>query len=125
MENGTFFNMEYTLGDILMIIGYVGGLILLFIVVRERLTRLEVQQDTINEKLTALRSDVDQNRAALEKERRYLVEKLAQIETGQARTNVFLEENLKNLTRIIAMHETEIDKIKDKLDKINTNTSVK
>lgn len=117
--------MEYTLGDILMIIGYVGGLILLFIVVRERLTRLEVQQDTINEKLTALRSDVDQNRAALEKERRYLVEKLAQIETGQARTNVFLEENLKNLTRIIAMHETEIDKIKDKLDKINTNTSVK
>lgn len=125
MENGTFFNMEYTLGDILMIIGYVGGLILLFIVVRERLTRLEVQQDTINEKLTALRSDVDQNRAALEKERRYLVEKLAQIETGQARTNVFLEENLKNLTRIIAMHETEIERIKDKLDKINTNTSVK
>ena len=103
-----------------MILGYLAGLATVFIVIRERITRVEVRQDNILERLTIIKSDVDKNKTDIERERRYVLEKLAQIEAGQSRTNIFLEENLKNLTRIITLHEGEIDKLRNKMDKINS-----
>lgn len=117
--------MQYTLGDILMIIGYVGGLIATYVVITSRITRLEVRLDTFvetsGEKINLLREEVNKNKSDIERERRYVVEKLAQIESGQTKTNIFLEENLKNLTRIITLHETEIHKMKAKLEEYDKN----
>ena len=126
MDNeNLFFNMQYTLGDILMIIGYVGGLIATYVVITSRITRLEVRLDTFvetsGEKINLLREEVNKNKSDIERERRYVVEKLAQIESGQTKTNIFLEENLKNLTRIITLHETEIHKMKAKLEEYDKN----
>lgn len=125
MDAKQFFDMQYGLGDILIIVGYIGGLIGVYVVIISRLTRTEIRQDAIRELLASLRTEVEKNKADIDREMRSAVDKLVRIEAGQVKTNTFLEENLKNLTRIIAMHETEIERIKDKLDKINTNTSVK
>lgn len=115
MNNSEFFKMNYELGDILMIVGYIGGLIATYVLMASRITRLEVRLDMALEKYIHLRADVEKNKEAIERDRRYVVEKLAQIEAGQAKTNVFLEENLKNLTRIITVHEVEISKLNDKI----------
>ena len=108
-----------------MIIGYVGGLIATYVVITSRITRLEVRLDTFvetsGEKINLLREEVNKNKSDIERERRYVVEKLAQIESGQTKTNIFLEENLKNLTRIITLHETEIHKMKAKLEEYDKN----
>lgn len=124
MDNTGFFNMQYQLSDLLMIIGYIGGLIATYVIMTSRITRIEVSIETLIEKYTLVRADVEKNKDAIDKEKRYVVEKLAQIEAGQAKTNVFLEENLKNLTRIITVHETELRDLKSKLhdsDKVLTS----
>lgn len=124
MDNTGFFNMQYQLSDLLMIIGYIGGLIATYVIMTSRITRIEVRIETLVEKYTLIRADVEKNKESIDKEKRYVVEKLAQIEAGQAKTNVFLEENLKNLTRIITVHETELRDLKSKLhdsDKVLTS----
>jgi len=124
MDNTGFFNMQYQLSDLLMIIGYIGGLIATYVIMTSRITRIEVRIETLIEKYTLVRADVEKNKESIDKEKRYVVEKLAQIEAGQAKTNVFLEENLKNLTRIITVHETELRDLKSKLhdsDKVLTS----
>lgn len=124
MDNTGFFNMQYQLSDLLMIIGYIGGLIATYVIMTSRITRIEVRIETLVEKYTLIKADVEKNKESIDKEKRYVVEKLAQIEAGQAKTNVFLEENLKNLTRIITVHETELRDLKSKLhdsDKVLTS----
>ena len=120
-----FFNMQYTLGDILMIVGYVGGLIATYVVITGRITRLEVKQESFSEsereKILHLRAAVEKNAVEIDREHRYVLEKLAHIESSQTKTNVFLEENLKNLTRIITLHEKEIVALKDKFEKNDEN----
>lgn len=115
MDNTGFFNMQYQLSDLLMIIGYIGGLIATYVIMTSRITRIEVKIETLLEKYNLVKTDVEKNKEAIDREKRYVVEKLAQIEAGQAKTNVFLEENLKNLTRIITVHETELRDLKSKL----------
>jgi len=110
--------MQYGLGDILIIVGYIGGLIGVYVVIISRLTRTEIRQDAIRELLASLRTEVEKNKADIDREMRSAVDKLVRIEAGQVKTNTFLEENLKNLTRIISMHELEIDKIQEKLDQV-------
>lgn len=117
--------MQYTLGDILMIIGYVGGLIATYVVITSRITRLEVKHDSFSEvtreKIALLFTGVEKNKAEIDRERRFVLEKLAQIESGQTKTNIFLEENLKNLTRIISLHEKEIGEMKAKFSEYDQN----
>lgn len=118
MDTKQFFDMQYGLGDILIIVGYIGGLIGVYVVIISRLTRTEIRQDAIRELLASLRTEVEKNKADIDREMRSAVDKLVRIEAGQVKTNTFLEENLKNLTRIISMHELEIDKIQEKLDQV-------
>lgn len=119
--------MQYTLGDVLMIIGYVGGLIATYVVITSRITRLEVRLDSFREavldKLLHQQTAIDRNKSEIDADRRYTMEKLALIESGQTKTNVFLEENLKNLTRIITLHEKQIGAINSKLNKYDQNIS--
>lgn len=122
-----FLTMQYTLGDVLMIIGYVGGLIATYVVITSRITRLEVRLDsfreTVLDKLLHQQAAIDKNKSEIDADRRYTMEKLALIESGQTKTNVFLEENLKNLTRIITLHEKQIGAIDSKLNKYDQNIS--
>lgn len=112
----SFFTMEYTLGDILMIVGYVGGIIATYIVISNRITRLEVKQEAFREKISELQMDIRSNKSAIDQEKRFVLEKLAILESGQSKTNVFLEENLKRLTEILAMHDTRLKDQGSKID---------
>ena len=120
MENHVdFFTMEFTLEDILMFLSLMGGLLGVWIFHTNRTTRLEARldsfMDTTREKTSDIQASTIKNRESIEQERRYVVEKLAQIESGQSRTNVFLEENLKRLTAILESHEKEIIGMRERL----------
>lgn len=113
--------MEFTLGDIIMFFTFLGGLVGVWVFHTNRTTRLETRFDafmnTARERIAEVQIAVAENRKRIEQDRRYVIEKLAHIESSQNETNMFLKENLKNLTRIITVHEEQIRELKKTIDR--------
>lgn len=115
--------MQYTIGDVLMIIGYVGALIATYVVITNRITKLEVKHASFTEsaadKLSSIRSDVRNNKSEIDQEKRFVLQKLALLESGQSKTNIFLEENLKRLTEILSKQDSRIGDMEKQLSDHN------
>ena len=107
--------MHFTLTDVFQIVGYLGAFISLYIAIRKD----QVKSDTIiqqhEEKIKELRATLKEETNKRNLDTKELWNKLVNIENTQSQTNVFLEENLKSINRLLEIHDASIKNIKDRL----------
>ena len=107
-------SMQFDLADILTILSLLGVLVGVYVTLRRDLVRASTIIQQHEEKLRELGLTVKEETNKRDIDNKELWTKLVSIESSQSRTNVFLEENLKSINRLLEIHDLSIKKIEDK-----------
>jgi hypothetical protein len=116
------FSMVFTLQDIALILGHVVTIIGVYVALSSRVVKLESKQEVVENKVSYSEGMLAKDRDRFEVERSNIWKKLADIEAGQGRTNVFLEENLRTLTAIVSRQELRVERIEESVRQLQIDT---
>ena len=114
-------SMQFDLADILTIISLLGVLVGVYVTLRRDQVRASTIIQQHEEKLKELGLTVKEETNKRDIDNKELWTKLVSIESSQSRTNVFLEENLKSINRLLEIHDLSIKKIEDKFTEQEKN----
>lgn len=103
--------MELTIADAIMLILITIGGIILYTYLNVKISSNVVTTEELKTRLAAIEKDQQENRALASK----LLEKFNVMESRQVGINTLLEENLKNLVKIVDRHDVDIDYLKGTL----------
>lgn len=113
--------MQFDLADILTILSLLGVLVGVYVTLRRDQVRVSTIIQQHEEKLRELGLTVKEETNKRDIDNKELWTKLVSIESSQSRTNVFLEENLKSINRLLEIHDLSIKKIEDKFTEQEKN----
>jgi len=114
-------SMQFDLADILTILSLLGVLVGVYVTLRRDQVRVSTIIQQHEEKLKELGLTVKEETNKRDIDNKELWTKLVSIESSQSRTNVFLEENLKSINRLLEIHDLSIKKIEDKFTEQEKN----
>jgi|DEB0MinimDraft_6_1074348.scaffolds.fasta_scaffold149125_2 hypothetical protein len=114
-------SMQFNLADILTILSLLGVLVGVYVTLRRDQVRVSTIIQQHEEKLKELGLTVKEETNKRDIDNKELWTKLVSIESSQSRTNVFLEENLKSINRLLEIHDLSIKKIEDKFTEQEKN----
>jgi hypothetical protein len=115
-------NMVFTIQDIILILGYLATLIATYVAISGRIVKLESKQEVLDNKISYIDGISSKDRDKFDIEKNNIWRKLADIEAGQGRTNIFLEENLKTLTKIISTQEIRMERLEESVRQLQYDT---
>jgi len=114
-------SMQFNLADILTILSLLGVLVGVYVTLRRDQVRVSTIIQQHEEKLKELGLTVKEETNKRDIDNKELWTKLVSIESSQSKTNVFLEENLKSINRLLEIHDLSIKKIEDKFTEQEKN----
>lgn len=120
--------MQFTLTDVLTILTLLGGIVAVYTTLRKNIIESKILIDQHQKQIQDQKFEIDRLVTKLENEQeqrdidnKELWTKLVGIESAQSQTNIFLEENLKSINKLLTIHDTEIIHVKNKLTEQDQN----
>jgi len=123
-------DMDLSLSDILTILGGIGALVGVYVALKKSIIESKSLINQHHNQIAEQKKEIQALTASLQTERdtrnvdnKELWTKLVAIESSQSRTNIFLEENLKSINRLLEIHDAQIKGFQTKFETQDKNIS--